>query len=167
MFKKNLHDLWPEAHSPSQCINCNGDPSYSQECPKFIMEREIQKIRATEKEYFPEAWCRYQTQNPIDFSCSFIQILKPFSGITACQTEKGTHCSVYCQVNFTAIIGNESKFPSLKTNISSIYKSSADPPRIWVFFRRFIKNYSDFHRVSGKCPQLAGESSCWGSRSKS
>ena len=46
----------PPCQSSPDCINCDGPHgSSSLDCPKFHMERVIQKIRATDKVSFPEA----------------------------------------------------------------------------------------------------------------
>ena len=67
----------PPCQSSSHSVNCSGPRgSHSCDCPKFQMEREIQKIRATDKVSFPEAQHRYQSQHPVDFSGSFVSDIK-------------------------------------------------------------------------------------------
>ena len=61
----------------TQWVNCDGPHgSNSWDCIKFLMEREIQKIRVTDKVSLPEAWHRNQAQHLVDFSWSFVSVLK-------------------------------------------------------------------------------------------
>ena len=61
MFQPICVPCGEKAHSPPcqfspHCINCDGPHgSNSRDCPKFQMEWEIQKIRATDKVSFLEA----------------------------------------------------------------------------------------------------------------
>ena len=63
----------PKTHSPPcqsslHSINCNGlHCSNSADCPKFQMEREIPKIRSTERVSLPEARRRYRAQFLVNF----------------------------------------------------------------------------------------------------
>ena len=87
----SVHDQQP-CDKPPHCVNCEGDhPANDNQCPTFLREREIQKIRVTEKVSFPEAKRRFQIRNPVDLSRSFSSAVKPKSpGVTAsCQT----HCT--------------------------------------------------------------------------
>ncbi len=87
----SVHDPQP-CDKPPHCVNCEGDhPANDNQCPTFLREREIQKIRVTEKVSFPEAKRRFQIRNPVDLSRSFSSAAKPKSpGVTAsCQT----HCT--------------------------------------------------------------------------
>ncbi len=87
----SVHDPQP-CDKPPHCVNCEGDhPANDNQCPTFLREREIQKIRVTEKVSFPEAKRRFQIRNPADLSRSFSSAAKPKSpGVTAsCQT----HCT--------------------------------------------------------------------------
>ncbi len=73
----SVHDPQP-CDKPPHCVNCEGDhPANDNQCPTFLREREIQKIRVTEKVSFPEAKRRFQIRNPVDLSRSFSSAVKP------------------------------------------------------------------------------------------
>ena len=83
----------PPCQSSPYYINCD-DPHGSnfRDCPKFQIEREIQKIRATDKVSFPEAWHCYQAQHPVDFSQSFVSVLNSSNSTSSSsQTVQPTH----------------------------------------------------------------------------
>ncbi len=62
--------------SPVRCVNCEGDhAANSNKCPTYLREKEIQKIRVTEKVSFPEAKHRYLVKNPVDLRRSFSSTL--------------------------------------------------------------------------------------------
>ena len=91
---ENTHS--PPCKSSCHCVNCNGPhSSYSRDCPKFQIEREIQKFRATAKVSFPEARRCYQAQHPVDFSWSFVSVPKSTNSTSSSsQTTWPTRCTV-------------------------------------------------------------------------
>ena len=53
-----------DCQAPIQCINCNGNHSASSKsCPKWVEEKEIQKIKAVSNIPYPEARKSYQISN--------------------------------------------------------------------------------------------------------
>jgi hypothetical protein len=51
--------------NPPKCIHCPGKHnSISRDCPKYIQQKSILKIKATESVSFPEAAKRYRMMNP-------------------------------------------------------------------------------------------------------
>ena len=87
-----------------KCVNCSGNHSanYNQ-CPRFIAEKEIQKIRVTEKVSFPEARRRHQSRNPVDLSRSFSTVARLTRTSAGVQTDtpsmcKPSLCDSGCQV---------------------------------------------------------------------
>ena len=100
-----------KGHSPPcqcspHCINCD-DPHG----PKFQMQR---NFRATDKVSFPEAQRRYQAQHPVDFSRSFVSVLKSSNSKSfSSQTTRPIRRSVHCQVTLTSLTGVQEKSPRL------------------------------------------------------
>jgi len=85
------------------CVNCSGNHSAnSNQCPRYLVEREIQKIRVTEKVSFPEARRRYNARNPVDMSRSFAGVAGHRRADTSVQTDVRTpgilHRDAQCQV---------------------------------------------------------------------
>ncbi len=126
----SVHDQQP-CDKPPHCVNCEGDHPANDKCPTFLREREIQKIRVTEKVSFPEAKRRFQTRNPVDLSRSFSSAVKPKSpGVTAsCQT----HCT-----------------PTVVSHFSCQVSPGRLPRRFGVHPR--WENYNS-HKVQKTCPE--------------
>ena len=101
----------PPCQSSPHCINCDGPHgSNSRDCPKFQMERKVQKIRATDKLSFSEPRHRYQ----VDFSRSFVSVFKsPSSTTSSSKTMRPPRHSVHCQVTLTSLIGYQDNHPQL------------------------------------------------------
>ena len=119
----------PPCQSSPHCINCD-DPhgSNSCDCPKFQMEREIQKIRATDKVSFLEARHCYQAQHPVYFSHSFVSVLKSSNSTTSSsQTARPPRHSVHCQVTLTSLIGDQDKHPQILKIITPTVQPTAEP----------------------------------------
>ena len=119
----------PPCQSSPHCINCDGPHgSNSRDCPKFQMEREVQKIRATYKMSFPEAQRRYQAHHPVYFSRNFVSVLKSSkSTTTSYRTRRLPRRSVNCQITLTSIIGDQDKHPHLLKIITPTVKPTAEP----------------------------------------
>ena len=66
----------------SKCVNClEGHASNSRLCPIFQIEKEIQKIRVSEKTSFPEARKLYKERHPVQQRHSYadsVTLNKPF-----------------------------------------------------------------------------------------
>ena len=51
--------------SPAKCVNCFGQhPSFSKQCPKFIQEKQVQKVKIAQNITFPEARKIVEAQCP-------------------------------------------------------------------------------------------------------
>ncbi len=70
------------------CVNCKGSHvSYSRECPKFISEKNIQKIKTEKKISYPEARKLVENSTPLTASGkSFANAVKSQSSSIGCQT---------------------------------------------------------------------------------
>ncbi len=68
------HDPNP-CSSPARCVNCEGDMRPTLTSAPYLREREIQRIRVTEKVSFAEAKRRYLVKNPVDLRRSFSSTL--------------------------------------------------------------------------------------------
>ncbi len=149
-----VHDQQP-CDKPPHCVNCEGDhPANDNKCPTFLREREIQKIRVTEKVSFPEAKRRFQIRNPVDLSRSFSSAVKPKSpGVTAsCQT----HCTpaavshFSCQVSPTAFPGDSACIQGGKIIIPTKYKNLCENTTRNRPLRLLLKSILNRHRLPGK-----------------
>ncbi len=154
---------------PPHCVNCEGDhPANDNKCPTFLREREIQKIRVTEKVSFPEAKRRFQTRNPVDLSRSFSSAVKPKSpGVTAsCQT----HCTpavvshFSCQVSpvdfpedSACIQGGKIIIPQSTKNLSR-NSTRHRPPQLKLLLKSILSR----HRLQEKYViQIPSSSFCF------
>ena len=119
----------PPCQSSPHCINCDGPHGLnSRDCPKFQMEREIQKIRATDKVSFPEVRHHYQAQHPVSFSRNFVSVLKSFNTTSSSsQTMRPTPRSVHFKVTVVRLVGDQDKNPQLLKIITLTVKPTAVP----------------------------------------
>ena len=126
-----------ECQFPPCCVNCHGNhASNSRDCPSFKSEKEIQKIRVTEKVSFPEARRRFQEQNPVTFSRTFTQVVSapsPKLAIGQTQTTFGEPVSrqpsrsVSSQINLRLMsftLESLERDPSLKIIIPTKYQAA-------------------------------------------
>ena len=119
----------PPCQSSPHCINCDGPQcSNSHDCPKFQMEREIQKISATDKVSFADARRFYQSQHLVNFSRSFVSVLKSSNSSSYFQTTRPTRHSVHFQDTLTSLIGDQDESPQLLKIITPTVKPTAKPP---------------------------------------
>ena len=119
----------PPCQSSPHCIDCD-DPhgSNSRDCPKFRMEREIQKIRVTDKVSFLKARHHYQAQLPVNYSWSSVSVLKSSSSTSSSsQTTQPTQHSVHCQVSLFKLLNDKDKSPQLLRILTPIVKPTAEP----------------------------------------
>lgn len=66
-----------ECTKTMKCVNCFGDHhSLDRSCPVYIKNKEINKIKVTEKVSFNEARYIYRQRNPHHFDRSFANVLK-------------------------------------------------------------------------------------------
>ena len=114
--------------SAPHSIKCDGRyGSNSRPWPKFQMEREIQKSRATDKVSLPETLCRYQAQPQVDFSRSFVSVFKSYNNTSSSpQTTRSTR-SVHCLVSLVKLVGDQDKYPQLLKIITPNVKPTAEP----------------------------------------
>lgn len=73
---------------PPKCCNCNGDhPASSKDCPVWIKEKEIQRIRVTKKISYPQARKQVEGVPAYNFQHSFASVVKPPTKTIDCQTD--------------------------------------------------------------------------------
>lgn len=123
---KPSHEPGPCTTTP-HCVNCEGaHPANYNQCPTFLKERDIQKIRVVEKVSFPEAKRRFHARNPVDLSRSFSATVKAKSPRVAagCQTERAAPqvVSFGCQVSPVDLPGDTSPLEGGRIIIPTKYK---------------------------------------------
>ena len=75
----------------------------------------------------PEAQRRYQAQHPVDFSRSFVSVLKSSNSTSSSsQTTRPTHRSVHCQVSLVKLVGDQDKNPQLLKIITPTVQPAAE-----------------------------------------
>ncbi len=140
----SAHDPNP-CSSPARCVNCEGDhAANSNKCPTYLREREIQRIRVTEKVSFPEAKRRYLVKNPVDLRRSFSSTLANTVKATSIQSSRATppvanFCCQVSPVDFPEetsplqggkiIIPTKFKTPPKKTTKTKTEQESTSQPR--------------------------------------
>ena len=74
--------------SPPSCVNCSGShPSFSRDCPQWQREREIQRVRVTQRVSFPEARRVVESSTITPSGGSFAEKVKAnLTATVACQT---------------------------------------------------------------------------------
>ena len=72
-----------------RCVNCKGShPSFSRDCPQWQHEREIQRVRVTQKVSFPEARRLVTAGTGCPAGGSYASVVRAKKTVTvACQTE--------------------------------------------------------------------------------
>lgn len=73
---------------PPKCCNCEGNhPASSKDCPVWIKEKEIQRIRVTQKISYPQARNQVDGSPAYNFQRSFASVVKPPMKTIDCQTD--------------------------------------------------------------------------------
>ena len=158
----------PPCQSSPHCVNCDGPhDSNSCDCPKFQMEREIQKIGATDKVSFPEAWRHYQAQYPVDFSQSFVSVLNSSNNTSSSsQTTRPPRRSVHCQVSLSKLLSDQDKSPQLLKTITPTIKPKAELQGAEPSFSSALFSKDLPTSASSRTTSPSVKPSCKGSRSK-
>lgn len=82
-----------EGHGPScnktaKCSNCKADhPSSSKDCPLWIKEKEIQRVKCTEKVSYTEARRKIEESPVFKLKKSYATVVKPVLNSIECQTD--------------------------------------------------------------------------------
>ncbi|XP_036343296.1 uncharacterized protein LOC118752489 [Rhagoletis pomonella] len=104
----------------TMCANCYGPhPASAKDCPKYLQEKEVLKIKTQNKCNYPEARRLYKIQNPINVNQdqTYASILN--------STQAAQHSLSQNPTDLTSSVGNSTGIP--KPHISSIQSHSYQP----------------------------------------
>ena len=108
--------------SAMKCVNCNGEhTSYSKNCPRWITEKEIQRVRTERKISFPEARKIVEgvTKQP-----SFASVVAKQVVSVGCQTDAVEIRSATGATNVSATPASSSSKPNTSKDTSTAKKQT-------------------------------------------
>jgi len=138
-----------ECTSATKCVNCQGEhPAFSTSCPKWILEKEICRVKATDSLSFPEAR-RIVAARPLNTSVrststTYATALSSSHTITETKTYVSTQTQTdvtwcKCEPNYqTTTVSNETQtdIPIVNTQTSTNVASTSQKQDVNVRWRK-------------------------------
>ena len=107
-----------------KCVNCNGEhTAYSKNCPRWITEKEIQRVRTERKISFPEA---RKIVEGVNKQPSFASVVAKQVVSVGCQTDAVQIRSATGATNVSATPASSSSKPNTSKDTSTAKKTNYD-----------------------------------------
>lgn len=132
---KEDHTNDRECQNEAHCINCSGNHSaFSKDCPKWLEEKEIQRVRVTENLSFPEA--RQRVRPAPAPGTSYSSVVKKMVPTGTQTMEQG------CQTDLQLIQSNKGNQAKQPLKLSQLQKTK--PPKEQKNTNRKVVNTKRF-----------------------